>query len=71
MTHELLTPDEASEKTAQLQARVDEITAHLQAAKRQYHADRSIDSTIPALLKEKREAHGRIVVLRRYVEGSA
>ncbi len=67
--NELLTPEEAREKSAQLQTRLDEIVAHVQAAKRQYHADRTIPTDIPVLLKEKRELHGRIVALRQYTEG--
>ena len=68
MNAEVMTPEEARQKTAQLQARVDEITAYMQNAKREYHAKRTIASAIPALLKEKRELHGRIVALRQYVE---
>ena len=67
--NELLTPDEAREKSAQLQSRVAEIVAHVQAAKRQYHAKKTIPTDIPVLLKEKRELHGRIVALRQYVRG--
>lgn len=71
MINELLTPEEAQAKIDILQARVEDIASFLRNAKREYHAKRTIFSTVPALLKEKRAAHGRIVVLREYLEGGA
>ncbi len=68
MPNELLTPEEAQAKIDALQARVEDIASFLRNAKREYHKNRTIYSTVPALLKEKREAHGRIVVLRQYLE---
>ena len=71
MTNEILTPEEAQAKIDELQARVDELNAYLRNAKRDYHKNRTIAVSLPELLAEKREAHGRIVALRQYVEGGA